>query len=197
MPSPVGHALGGVAIGLLATSSPRWRMLVACAVAAALADADFLLPMRHRGVSHSLGAAVLVGALAFTWLKFLDVRDATRLSVVIVLAYGTHVLFDWLGADTSAPRGLMALWPFSSAFFISDLDVFDSVDRRYWLDGFWRRNVMAVTRELAILAPLVGLAWWCRHRTAAEEPGGDYGAALTATRQPRNSNDPGQPGGSR
>jgi inner membrane protein len=162
MPSPVGHALGGVAIGLLATSSPRWRIIVACAVAAALADADFLLPMRHRGLSHSLGAALLAGGVAFAWLKFSDAHDATRWSMVIGVAYGTHVLFDWLGADTSAPRGVMALWPFTSAFYISDLDVFDSVDRRYWLEGFWRRNVIAVTREVAILFPVVGIAWWTR-----------------------------------
>ena len=166
MPSPIGHALGGVAIGLLATSSPRWRMIVACAVAAALADVDFLLPMRHRGLSHSIGAAVLAGAVAFAWLKFSAVRDAARWSLVIAVAYATHVLFDWLGADTSAPRGLMALWPFSSSFYISDLDVFDSVDRRYWLKGFWRRNIIAVTREVAILAPLVGLAWWRLTRRA-------------------------------
>jgi inner membrane protein len=169
MPSPIGHALGGVAIGLLATSSPRSRMIVACAVAAALPDVDFLLPMRHRGLSHSIGAAVLAGAVAFAWLKFSNSRGAARWAVVIAVAYGTHVLFDWLGADTSAPRGLMALWPFSSSFYISDLGVFDSVDRRYWLKGFWRRNILAVTREVAILAPLVGIAWWWRHSTSSRD----------------------------
>ena len=103
---------------------------------------------------------MLAGILVYAWLKLFDARDALRWSVVMAVAYGTHVLLDWLGADSSAPRGLMALWPFSSAYYISDLDVFDSVDRRYWLEGFWRRNVVAVTREVAILGLLVGIAWW-------------------------------------
>ena len=161
MPSPIGHALGGVAIGLLATSSPRWRMLVACAIAAALADIDFLLPIRHRGPSHSVGVAVLAGVAVYAWLRLSGARgNAVRIALAIVTAYGTHVLFDWLGADTSSPRGVMALWPFSSSFFISDLDVFDAVDRRYWLGGFWRRNAMAVARELALTAPAVGISYW-------------------------------------
>ena len=142
---------------------------MACAVAAALADADFLLPMRHRGLSHSIGAALLAGVVAFAWVKVADVRDAVRWGMVIAVAYATHVLFDWLGADTSTPRGLMALWPFSSAYYISGLDVFDSVDRRYWLEGFWRRNLIAVTREVALLAPLVGTAWWWRRSTSSRD----------------------------
>ena len=170
MPSPVGHALGGVAVALVATSSSRWRWLALCAVAAALADADFLLPMRHRGVSHSIGTAVLVGGVAFTWLKLSHTRDAVRSSAIIAVAYGTHVLFDWLGADSSAPRGLMALWPLSSSFYISNVDLFDSVDRRYWLDGFWRRNSLAFVRELAILIPVVAAAWFCRSWFRAARP---------------------------
>ena len=105
--------------------------------------------------------ALIAGLAAYAWVKFGTSRtDSARIGIVIAVAYATHVLFDWLGADSSAPRGLMALWPLSSSFFISDLDVFDSVDRRYWLDGFVRRNTMAVARELAILLPAVGACFW-------------------------------------
>jgi inner membrane protein len=166
MPSPVGHALGGLAVGLVVSSRPEWRWLALCACAAMLPDADFLLPIRHRGPTHSIGAAAIAGATAFAWLKLsADARDAARLSLAIGTAYATHVLLDWLGADSSTPRGLMALWPFTTAFFISDLDVFSSVDRRYWLDGFWRRSATSLVRELAVLVPLVAVAWWTtRHR---------------------------------
>ena len=167
MPSPVGHALGGLAVGLLACSRPEWRLVATCAVAAALPDVDFLLPIQHRGVSHSLGAATLAGVAAFAWLRLRSSRDATRVSVAVAFAYATHVLFDWLGADSSAPRGLMALWPFSSAFYISDLDVFHSVDRRYWREGFWRRNSIAGVRELLILMPLIVAAWFVKRRPAS------------------------------
>ena len=165
MPSPVGHALGGLAVGLLASSRPGWRLIAACAVVAALPDADFLLPMQHRGPSHSVGAVVAAGVLAFVGLKFASkTGEASRVALILAAAYGTHVLFDWLGADSSAPRGLMALWPFSSAFYISDLDVFHSVDRRYWVDGFWKRNAIAGLRELLILVPVVVAAWFARTR---------------------------------
>lgn len=136
-----------------------------CAVAAALADADFFFPIRHRGASHSLGSAALAAVLTFLWLKFVSPsRDAERNSLIIGIAYATHVLFDWLGADSSSPRGLMAMWPFTSDYYISDLDIFNSVDRRYWLEGFWQRNIIAVTREVGILTPVVALAWWMTHR---------------------------------
>ena len=165
MPSPVGHALGGLAVGLLASSRPGWRLLAVCAVVAALPDADFLLPMQHRGPSHSVGAAAAAGVLAFIGLKLASHKhDASWLALIMAAAYGTHVLFDWLGADSSEPRGLMALWPFSSAFYISDLNVFDSVDRRYGLDGFWKKNAIAGLRELLILVPLVVAAWFARSR---------------------------------
>ena len=150
---------------LAPSRSPSWRLLAACAIAGALADADFLLPMRHRGPSHSVVAAIIVGFVSYAYVSVTGARrDAARVAIVIGCAYATHVLFDWLGADSSAPRGLMALWPFSSAFYISDLNVFDSVDRRYWLDGFWRKNAIAGLRELLILVPLVVAAWFARSR---------------------------------
>jgi hypothetical protein len=167
MPSPVGHFLGGVAVGCLAGRGPSWPFLALCGVAAALPDIDFLLPMRHRGPSHGLGTAVLVGLFAFVAFRIMEGgRAAKRASLAIALAYATHTLFDWLGEDSSSPRGLMALWPLTSGYFISDFDVFHSVDRRYWLEGFWRRNTIALGRELAILLPLVGLAWWVARRKA-------------------------------
>jgi membrane-bound metal-dependent hydrolase YbcI (DUF457 family) len=157
MPSPAGHFLGGVAVGCLAGRRASWPLLAVCGLAATLPDVDFLLPIRHRGPTHSLAAAVLVFAAMYAVQ-----RPRWQAAGLIAAAYGTHVLFDWLGADSSSPRGLMALWPLTSRYFISDLDVFNSVDRRYWLDGFWQRNAIALARELAILLPTVAAAWWLR-----------------------------------
>jgi inner membrane protein len=164
MPSPLGHALGGLAVGVLAAPARRWEVIAACTLAGALADADFLLPLRHRGASHGVGAAVIVGVLALASLKASRARDAFRIASVVTVAYATHILLDWLGADSSIPRGLMALWPFSSDYFVSDLNVFDSVDRRYWREGFWERLARTLARELAILLPAVGAAWLIRRR---------------------------------
>jgi inner membrane protein len=76
------------------------------------------------------------------------------MAAAVALAFGSHIVLDWLGADSSAPRGVMALWPVSSAFYVSGLDVFNAVDRRYWLPGFWTRNTLALLREVVILGPL-------------------------------------------
>lgn len=158
MPSPVGHALGGIASGLLVARLPGHRSLIFFAVAGAAADLDLLLPMQHRGASHSIGAALLVLGIAAGWRWLGRTRTSSRLSMGLAAAYGSHVLLDWLGADGATPRGVMALWPFSHAFYISRLDVFLSVDRRYWLPGFWWGTILAVSRELLVLAPIAWLA---------------------------------------
>jgi len=159
MPSPIGHALGGIASGTLISRPAGWGHLAIFALAGALADVDFLLPIPHRGPTHSLGGTLLVLVTA------LAASSRARFAVAVAAAYGSHVLLDWLGADSSVPRGLMALWPLSSAYYISNLDVFRAVERRYWLPGFWSRNAVAVVRELLILAPLFVLLRWLRTRS--------------------------------
>src|SRR5262245_44631392 len=148
MPSPIGHALAGAAAGTLISKRVEWPHVALLAVAGALADIDFLLPLQHRGPTHGLGAAVLVFAAV------LAMTSKARLALAVGAAYASHTLLDWLGADTAAPHGLMALWPVTHAYYVSGWDVFSAVDRRYWTDGFWLRNTMAVVREILILGPL-------------------------------------------
>jgi membrane-bound metal-dependent hydrolase YbcI (DUF457 family) len=152
MPSPIGHALGGIAAGVLISRERGWMSLAVLAVVGALADIDLLLPLRHRGPSHSLGAALLV--FGMVW----GMTSSLRAAAAVGAAYASHTLLDWLGADTSTPRGLMALWPASQAYFVSGLDLFNSVDRRYWMPGFLRANSIAVGRELLILGPMAVLS---------------------------------------
>jgi hypothetical protein len=59
----------------------------------------------------------------------------------------------------------MALWPFSSAFYYSGVDLFADISRRYWIPGeFIFKNAVSIAREVAILGPVAGLAWWTRRR---------------------------------
>ncbi|MEO6214161.1 MAG: metal-dependent hydrolase [Vicinamibacterales bacterium] len=164
MPSPLGHALGGAIVGSLVARRPGWAVLAVCAAAAALPDVDILLPMRHRGATHSVTAALVGFGAALLLLAVKGVKaDRVRLASAVGLAVLSHVLLDWLGEDSSTPRGVMALWPFSIAYYVSDLNVFAAVDRRYWSPGFLRRNTIALARELGILIPL---AWLARKGTA-------------------------------
>lgn len=160
MPSPVGHALGGLAAGCFVSRRLDPRILVTFAVVGTLPDLDFLLPIQHRGPSHSVTAAAGAFVVALLLLEFVwPTRHRFRLAVAIGAAYLSHTVLDWLGEDTWSPNGIMALWPFSQTFYISGLDVFNSVNRRYWVAGFWRDNTIAVIREIVVLGPVAALAW--------------------------------------
>jgi hypothetical protein len=120
-----------------------------------------LLVDRHSQYTHSLGAALIVLAVGF-----IVVRPRSRVAAVFVVgiaaAYGSHVLVDWLTEDTSPPIGIMALWPFSSEYYVSPVSVFGSLARHVWLRRYWWLNTTSLLREWAILVPLALLAWRLR-----------------------------------
>ena len=154
VPSPVGHALGGLIVGELLTPSA----LLICAVAGVLPDVDFAWG-GHNRETHSLGAAVIAGLVVYAW------KRSPRLALAVTLSWASHVLFDWLGSDDTPPLGVMALWPLNSNFYFADAFVFEAISRRYWLDNFITHNVWAVMKEILILGPVASVAWWFRRRS--------------------------------
>jgi hypothetical protein len=169
MPTPVGHAIGGLATAWFAESISRkssWNIPLAVACAAIAMTPDLDIPFGvHRIYTHSVAAVAVVGLVSWLVLRR-RTPLATRFALIIAAAYSSHLLLDWLGKDTSTPPGLMALWPFSSRFYISGFDVFGQVSRRYWKpDEFIVGNMKTLARELAILVPVVTLAWFLRSRT--------------------------------
>jgi membrane-bound metal-dependent hydrolase YbcI (DUF457 family) len=161
MPTPLGHALGAVTVGWLAAKRRQgravWRQALLLGLIGAAPDLDLLFG-RHSMETHSIGAALLAGALA-AWRGW--PVAATRLGIftATALAWLSHPALDALGADTSEPLGVMFFWPFSNEHVMA-APIFDPVSRRYWLPGFLERTAMAVLRELLILVPLASLAWW-------------------------------------
>jgi membrane-bound metal-dependent hydrolase YbcI (DUF457 family) len=167
MPSPVGHALGGFAIGWLAARSSRLeRPLLAAVVFAGLGtlpDVDVLVEGTHRLYTHSVAAVGLVALLAAASLRAAGPRfsapsDRWPLILAAAAAYASHLLLDWLGDDRSVPIGIRALWPFTDAYLQSDARWFPPVERRYWLPGFWTANLRAIGWELLVLSPVVLIA---------------------------------------
>ena len=72
-------------------------------------------------------------------------RHPGRLAIGGAFAFASHVLLDWLGSDASPPIGIMALWPFSSAYYESELHVFMAISRRYYQGwAFVEQNGRAV-----------------------------------------------------
>ena len=153
VPSPVGHALGGLIVSeLLAPSA-----LILCAVAGVAPDVDFLWG-GHNRQTHSLGAAVIAGVVVLAW------KRNPRLALAVMLSWASHVVFDWLGSDDTPPLGVMALWPLNSNFYFADAYVFEAISRRYWLDNFFSHNAWAVMKEILLLGPVASVAWWLRRR---------------------------------
>ena len=182
MPTPIGHALGAFAAGWVVAGPPQPpaeraspaqgesqlvtgqnpRFLARAALLATIgvaADLDLLFGA-HSAYTHSVGAAAVVAILVGIFSR----TQRVRLGLAASAAYLSHIAFDLLGQDTSMPLGVMAFWPFSTEHFHSGLDLFFATDRRYWLPGFWVRNLTAVAWELVLVAPLAAGAWWLRRR---------------------------------
>jgi membrane-bound metal-dependent hydrolase YbcI (DUF457 family) len=184
MPSPIGHALAGVAVAWTVDLVPgrrAWRtapasaswyrragdgLTLACAGLAAAPDLDLLFT-EHRTVTHSLGAMLFVTLFAAALAANAD-RPIARVTLMCAAAYGSHLLLDWLGTDSFPPRGIQALWPLSRGWFISGTDVFRQTARREFLTPpIIAQNLRAVVQEVAILGPTVVALWLVRVKALA------------------------------
>ena len=177
MPSPVGHALGGLIAGWLvagrgapatAVSEPHavaWRRAALFGGLALAPDLDLLFGT-HSTYTHSIGAVLIV---AFAALLVTRGRRPL-LALACAAAWASHLLLDWLGADSTPPLGIMALWPVTNDFYLSPFPVFNAISRRYWLADFYRHNTIAVLRELVVLVPIAWLAWRIASRPLRHQP---------------------------
>jgi inner membrane protein len=186
MPSPVGHALAGVAVAWVADLVPgrrAWRtagpatspfvraggiLTLVCGALAVAPDLD-LLVLRHRAITHSLGAVIIVFIVATAVTGWVTRGlPVVRIGLMCAAAYGSHLLLDWLAVDTTLPYGLQALWPFSDSWFISGVDLFPGTERRDILSlAAIRTNLRALSYETAILLPVLGLLWRVRVKALA------------------------------
>jgi membrane-bound metal-dependent hydrolase YbcI (DUF457 family) len=150
MPSPIGHALGGIAAGWDAGDRQNLRAACILAIVAIAPDLDLFFG-DHRGISHSIGAAAAAGLVALVATR------RPRWAAAIALAWTSHVLLDWLSNDTRPPLGVMALWPFTDRYYKASIEIFPPVSRKYWEHRFWIYNLRAVVVELAIMTPIAWL----------------------------------------
>lgn len=191
VPSPVGHAVAGLAAGWLIAGAPAlhslanrtapigptgsiapiaaqdppwiatWRAAIVFAGLAVAPDLDLLFHA-HSMYTHSIGAALIV-MLAVAALTPAHARRWTA-AFACAAAHSSHTLLDWMGNDTTPPIGIMALWPFTSDYYESNLHFFMAITRRYWLPGFWTHNLIAMLREIGTLVPLALVIYFLRRR---------------------------------
>jgi membrane-bound metal-dependent hydrolase YbcI (DUF457 family) len=194
VPSPIGHVLAGAAIawsfrGRSSTGgSTNWKLPVVCAVCAALPDIDLLYMPTHRTATHSVPVAVLLTIVAVgvtgwvrpvrAWLTehFGEPSHPLVIGLACGLAWSSHILLDWLGADANPPYGVQAFWPVSDTWFFSGLNVFPGTQRR---DPLSMRamliNLRAAIQEFVLMGSVALAAWWLsrtrRSRVPTSAPG--------------------------
>ena len=174
MPTPIGHALAGLAIGwsaeslqkLPTASRGRPSLVMICGGLAILPDADLIYLPIHRTLTHSVIAAVIAGLVCGYMLRRVPRVSCWQIAGICALAYGSHIGLDWLGGDTKLPAGVQLLSPVTDQWFISSWNVFLPTH----LGGFFTppvilANVTAMVREVLILGPFALVAWTVRCRT--------------------------------
>lgn len=204
MPSAFTHLLvGGATAGVLPRELPRWRIALALALASAAPDLDVVAfalgipyghPLGHRGVSHSLVGAALVGvavAVVATWDRRLVRRHGGALAGVGFLAVASHGLLDAL---TDAGRGIGFLIPLSNERFFLPWRPVETASVRP-LEFFSARGLEVLASEVVwVWLPLAGVcggAWVVRWIVAERWSGrrqgapGDGGPRRETRRRPR------------
>ena len=170
MPSPVAHFLFGVTthVATSAGDDLGWRRRAAITVAAALApDLDFAFKAFglavHQGASHSVGAALIAGAVVSALAAVGKWPRPGALGLAAFLGWMSHVFLDLLNLDTHPPIGVLALWPFAGGHYKVPWPIFMDIGRTLeWITVL--RNAIAVAWETALLSPLLVLAWRFRTR---------------------------------
>jgi membrane-bound metal-dependent hydrolase YbcI (DUF457 family) len=175
MPSPIGHALAGLTVHVLTArdaverrSLGRAALLVGAATAA---DLDLLFRLvdgrnHHQAETHSIGAVALAALVVWAVGRLRRRPRAAALGLAAGVAWLSHVLLDYVGADTHPPIGILALWPFESDYHKLPWPLFLDIGRTLeWATV--RHDALAVAWEIVLLGPLLLASWRLRARAEA------------------------------
>ena len=178
MPTVLGHAAVPLALGLGLGNPPISRRLrLAGVVAAALPDADVLGfwlgisysdALGHRGATHSLAFALLLGLVAAALARPLGAGRGTAFAFAAACA-ASHGLLDML---TNGGYGIALWWPFSAGRLFAPwrpIEVSPLGVRAFLGERGWR---VLASEWLYVWIPAVllvtALQAWHRARDAAQ-----------------------------
>lgn len=172
MPTPLGHSFMGLAVmGATPFVSPvngsrgkAW-LAVYCVAVANMADLDFIWwngagftvsSMFHHGVTHSLGFAFIVAAVAYFVARLRGRKDCLQLAMLTTALYSSHVLVDLLNEDNYSQNGvgLPALWPLTETYFI--FPIIPGVNRDHL---FTLGNAKSVMVEVLLFGGIMAAVW--------------------------------------
>jgi len=137
MALPIVHATAGYLVQRLdrrPTLWSGWTRALAFAAIGNLPDVDFLVGFAlgrpgefHRGVSHTIVAAIAFGIVAATVLRWCRLDRWWAAARLCTAAYGSHLLIDFFTIDQRPPFGAQFFWPVSDAYFISPWKLFHEI----------------------------------------------------------------------
>ena len=112
-------------------SSPSWiPLLILALIFANIPDLDFIPQLLtgiryHHGATHGLLTWLVIGIGTWMIARSLLKIERVVLTSIVTLAYGSHLLLDYLSAGGP---GMKLLWPFSTAYWKSPYSIFPPVD---------------------------------------------------------------------
>jgi inner membrane protein len=178
MPSVLTHAISGLALGyILAPRKPPARYYLACALLPVLPDADVVgfaagVPyehvLGHRGISHSLASAAILGAVTGAIVARGTRAMAWKLAFIFSLVTASHGLLDAL---TDGGLGIAFFAPFNNHryfFPFRPMQVSPIGLREFFSDGGLR---VIASEALWVWLPCFGFVaivlWRKRHANQA------------------------------
>ncbi|MCD6472392.1 metal-dependent hydrolase [Candidatus Aerophobetes bacterium] len=162
MPTSVGHSLLGYIWYLVFKKNRRliknWKTILFYLFIANAPDLD-LIPgifighanRFHHGITHTLGFSIFVALILCLVPKFRKKKNF----IIFFLLYFTHVIADFLCADTTSPFGVMLFWPFTKKYFISFYTIFLDIHKTTLRSLFDLHNFKAIIIEVLIFLPII------------------------------------------
>ncbi len=172
MATPIAHSLFGITLYVLFTQKAiqlkEWKWLLFAPLLASLADFDFIPGLFmgdynsfHRGVSHSIGVTLIISLLLWLVLRKGCSFSGWKCFLFLFCLYGSHLVIDFFTRDTWAPHGAQFLWPFSSDYFKSPVDLFLDANRTPWTRVFSLHNLITYLSECVLFGtPLYYFSKW-------------------------------------
>jgi inner membrane protein len=178
MPSPIAHSVTGYAIAQLFPLNQKpnhWsnsgiiQLLYGVLVALA-PDLDFIPQILtgeryHHTFTHSVIFAI--GFIGIVWLLgyLLMSRLSTRLLLLALMLYGSHLLLDFF---TQGGPGIQLLWPFTTEHFKSSIAFFPETHHSQPLFQH-PGHIIFISFELSYAVILSSSVWfWGRRKRKAK-----------------------------
>ena len=149
----IGHVAAGVALAGMRSPRPSALFVAVVAAVAMLPDIDFLLPIDHRGPTHSVAFAAVVGVVAAGALRALR-RPYAAAALLAAAAVMSHIGLDLVTAH--AP--VKMLWPFSGAEYSLDAVLLPAAPTDDAL--FTLRGAALLLVEILWSAAIVAAGWF-------------------------------------